>query len=80
VLYPSEAISLDDRFPEAHMQSPSMQESTHSHTPEGNPIVKVSQLNRGVDGWRETCWFLKPEKDDLASYLFDSEVLREGSD
>jgi hypothetical protein len=82
VLYPLEAISLDDRFPEAHMQSPSMQESPHSHAPESsfNSIVKVSQANRAVDGWRETCWFLKPEKDELAGYLFDSEVLREGSD
>jgi hypothetical protein len=82
VLYPSEAVSLDDRFPEAHMQSPNMQESPHAHTPESNfnPIEKVSQLNRAVDGWRETRWFLKPEKDEFAGYLFDSEVLREGSD
>jgi hypothetical protein len=59
-----------------------MQESPHPHTTEGNfgPVVKVSQLNRAIDGWRETCWFLKREEDELASYLFDSEVLREGSD
>jgi hypothetical protein len=64
------------------MHSPSMQESLHSHTPEpsSNPVSKVIQTDRGVEGWRETCWFLKREEDELAGYLFDSEVLREGSD
>jgi len=64
------------------MQSPSIQESLHSQTPEAifNPVVKVTQPNRGIEGWRETCWFLKHEEDELAGYLFDSEVFREGSD
>lgn len=37
-------------------------------------------LNREID-WRETCWFLEREEDELAGYLFaeDYEV-REGSD
>jgi hypothetical protein len=66
------------------MESPSIQESLHSHTPEAisNPVVRAiySPPNHGVEGWRETCWFLKHEEDELAGYLFDSEVLREGSD
>ena len=64
------------------MQSPSMQESLHSHTLESdlNPIVKVSQQNRPVDSWTGICRFLKHEKDEPAGYLFDSEPLREGSD
>jgi hypothetical protein len=64
------------------MQSPIIQESLHSHTPESNssPGVKVSPLTPAIDGWRETRWFLKHEEDELAGYVFDSEVLREGSD
>ena len=64
------------------MQSPSIQESLHSRIPEGNlnSVVKVSQPNRAVEGWRETCWFLRRDKDDLEGYVFDSELMREGSD
>jgi hypothetical protein len=64
------------------MQSPSIHESVHSHTPEAifNPGVKVAQPDRGIEGWRETCWFLKHEEDELAGYVFASEVFREGSD
>jgi len=64
------------------MKSPSMQESLHSPTPEGNVSItmKVSQQNCAVDGWRESRWFLKHEEDELADYVFDSEPLREGSD
>jgi hypothetical protein len=42
--------------------------------------VKVSQQNRSIDGWRETGWFLKDEEDEVTGYVFDSELLREGSD
>ena len=64
------------------MQSPSVQELRHSHTPESNPspIVKVSQLNPPVDVGRGTGWFLKYEEDEPAGYVFYSEVFREGSD
>jgi hypothetical protein len=64
------------------MQSPSVQESLHSHTPEAlsNPVMKVTQPNRGNDGWRETCRFSQHEEDEPACYLFNSEVFHEGSD
>jgi hypothetical protein len=42
--------------------------------------VKVTQPDRGIEGRRETCWFLKHEEDELAGHVFDSEVCREGSD
>ena len=61
------------------MQSPSMQESLYPPERNFSPIVKVNQLNRAV-GCRETGWFLKNEEDELASYVFDSDLLREGSD
>jgi len=64
------------------MQSPSMQESVHSYTPENNlnPMVKVSQQNRPDDSWIGACRFLKHGEDEPAGYLFDSEPFREGSD
>jgi hypothetical protein len=64
------------------MQSHIMQELLHSHPPESNlsPGVKVNQLNSAVDDWRETRWYLNNEEDKLAGYVFDSELLREGSD
>ncbi len=43
-----------------------------------------SPLRPGVDvriDWRETCWFLKREEDELAGYLFAEDCeMREGSD
>ena len=74
--------ALDDRLPEENMQSPSMQEFLYSHTPENNlnPTAEISHLDRTRDDWREPGWFLKHEKDELAGYLFDSDLLREGSD
>ena len=64
------------------MQSPSLQEALHSHTPESksSPSVKVSQMNPPLDGWKETGWFRKHEEDEPAGYVFDSEIIREGSD
>lgn len=64
------------------MQSPSIHESPHSHTSEAifNPVVKVTRPDRGIEGWRETCRFLKHEEEEPAGYVFDSEVFREGSD
>jgi hypothetical protein len=64
------------------MQSPSTQESVHSHTPENNPnaIMITSQQNQAVDGWRENRCPLKHEQPEPAGYVFDSELLREGSD
>ena len=64
------------------MQSPSIQELLHSHTPKSNPspIVNVSQLNPAIDGRRENGWFLKQQEDEPAGYVFDSEVFREGAD
>jgi hypothetical protein len=64
------------------MQSPSVLDQVHSHTRETAliPVVDASRPNPGVD-WRETCWFLKREEDDLAGYLFAQDYeLREGSD
>lgn len=44
-----------------------------------NPPVRAG-LNVGID-WRETCWFLKREEDELAGYLFAEDCeMREGSD
>jgi hypothetical protein len=64
------------------MQSPSTQESVHSHTPESNPypIMRTSQQNQAVYGWRENLRPLKHEQPELVGYVFDSELLREGSD
>ena len=64
------------------MKSPSMEESLHSHTLESdfNPIVRINQQNRVVGGRKEDCWSLKRENEELAGYVFDSELLREGSD
>jgi len=64
------------------MQSPSIQELLHPHTPESNPShnVKVSQLNPSIDSRRESCWVTKHEGYEPPAYIFDSEVLREGSD
>ena len=64
------------------MKSPSMEESLHSHTLESdfNPIVRINQQNRAVGGRKEDCWSLKHENEELAGYVFDSELLREGSD
>ena len=64
------------------MKSPSMQESLPSQTPESdlNPIVRINQQNRVVEGRKEDCWSLKRENNELAGYVFDSEHLREGSD
>lgn len=64
------------------MESPSMQESLHSHTQERdlNPIVKINQEYRIIEIWKEDCSFLKRKKDEPAGYVFDSELLREGSD
>lgn len=64
------------------MKSPSMQESLHSHTLESdlNPIVRINQQNRVIEGRKEDCWSLKREHDELAGYDFDSELLHEGSD
>ena len=64
------------------MQSPDMQQLLHSHPPESNlsPIMKVIQPNSALDDWRETRWFLNNEEDRLAGYVFDSQLLREGSD
>ena len=64
------------------MQSPSMQEPLHSHTPESNfnPVVKVSQLDLTFNSSSEICCFLRHEEDELAGYVFDSDLLREGSD
>ena len=37
-------------------------------------------LSVGID-WRETCWFMKHEEDELAGYLFSQDYeVREGSD
>lgn len=83
LLFASESnLTLSVRLPEANMQSPSIHESPHSHTSEAifNPVVKVTQPDRGIEGRRETCWFLKHEEDELAGHVFDSEVCREGSD
>ena len=64
------------------MKSPSMLASLHSHTLESdlNPVVRINQQNRVVEGRKEDCWPLKRENDELAGYVFDSELLREGSD
>ena len=64
------------------MQYTGMQELLHSHPPKSNlsPIVKVNQLNQSVDDRRKIGWFLKNEEDELAGYVFDSDLLREGSD
>jgi hypothetical protein len=64
------------------MKSPSMQESLHSHTSESdlNPIVRINQQNRVVEGRKEDCWSLKRGNNELAGYVFDSELLHEGSD
>jgi hypothetical protein len=63
------------------MQSPTLQEQLHPQTRPGdlNPPLYTG-FNAGID-WRETCWFLKHEEDELAGYLFtrDDEA-REGSD
>jgi hypothetical protein len=59
-----------------------MEESLHSHTLESdfNPIVRINQQNRVVGGRKEDCWSLKRENEELAGYVFDSELLRAGSD
>ena len=64
------------------MQSPSMQESLHSHTPESKftPSLKVSQLDPPSDGWKERCWIEKHEENETSGYALDSELFREGSD
>ena len=65
------------------MPSLIVQESLHPHTPETSyhPVFNATQINRGLDGLRETCWFVKREEDELAGYLFyDDSDLREGSD
>ena len=64
------------------MKSPSLQESLHSHTLESdlNPIVRINPKNRFVEGRKEDCWSSKRENEEPAGYVFDSELLREGSD
>ncbi len=65
------------------MPSLIVQESLHPHTPENayQPVFNAPQINRGLDAWRETCWFVKREEDELAGYLFyDDPEAREGSD
>ena len=61
------------------MHSPSTQKSPHPQTPETSfiPLVKISQPNQITQSWREINWFIENEKDELAGYLFDSEILRE---
>ena len=63
------------------MQSPTMQEQLHQQpqTLAANPRLHAG-LEHVID-WRETCWFLKHEEDELAGYLFTQDYeLREGSD
>jgi len=63
------------------MHSPTVQAQFPPRN-EANPGNPPSQagLHDAVD-WRETCWFLKREEDELAGYLFvDDFELREGSD
>jgi len=50
------------------MKSPSLQESLHSHSLESdlNPIVRINQQNRVVEGRKEDCWSLKRENEELA--------------
>ena len=64
------------------MKSLSTQESLHSQTLESdlNPIVRISQQYRGVEDRKEDCWSSKRENNELAGYVFDSQLLREGSD
>ena len=65
------------------MPSLIVQESVHPHTPETSyhPVLDATQANRGLDAWRETFWFVKREKDDLAGYLFaDDPDVHEGAD
>jgi hypothetical protein len=65
---------------EASMQSPSMPESLHSHTPENDPVVRVSQQYRTDDSWIGACRFSKHGEDEPAGNFFDCEPFREGSD
>jgi hypothetical protein len=59
------------------MKSP-VQESLHSHTPENNPnpIERICQRVRIVEDSRSS----KRESEEFEGYVFDSELLREGSD
>ena len=64
------------------MKSPCIQESLHSHTPENkaDPVERISQRVRIVEIWREDSRSSKRENDELGGYVFDPELLREGSD
>ena len=63
------------------MQSPTLLDHLQRHTQDStlNPPLRAG-LNVGID-WRETCWFLMHEEDELAGYLFAEDCeMREGSD
>ena len=64
------------------MKSPGMLASLHSHSLESdlNPIVRINPQNRFVEGRKEDRWSSKRENEEPAGYVFDSELLREGSD
>lgn len=57
-------------------------ESLDSDAPVSNldPVVRVTRQLQFSDSWQEHCLFFKREKDELAGYIFDPELLREGSD
>ena len=62
------------------MQSPVLQDSTPPINPEinFNTMLREFALTQALEGWRDSCWFVKPEVDDLQGYLFteDAEVRR----
>ena len=63
------------------MQSPTTCEQSQPHIQDIalNPSPH-NAFNIGIE-WRETCWFLKREEDELAGYLFAEDFeMREGSD
>lgn len=63
------------------MHSPTLLDELQRHTQDRtlNPPSRAG-LNVEID-WRETCWFLTREEDDLAGYLFAEDCeMREGSD
>lgn len=63
------------------MQSPTVHDELPRHMQDSasNPSLRAG-LNVAID-WRETCWFLTHEEDELAGYLFAEDCeMREGSD
>ena len=61
------------------MESPSMHNSVRDLRIVSDPNWHDLNSIGGIEGWRETCWFVKHETDELDGYLFaeDAEVRRD---